>query len=111
MIFVNHFLNVETKPLEAMKTFALLISPFAPHFAEEVWERMGGSETITYESWPKFDAEKIREENVEIVLQVNSKIKDRITVPVGTSADALEQIAKENVLVKGSIDGEKRSER
>ena len=105
MVFVNEFLNLETKPKVAMESFAVLISPFAPHFAEEVWQRLGGEETIANATWPEYDPEKIKVDEVEIVLQVNSKIKDRITVPAGASAEELEKIALENELVKGLIEG------
>ena len=105
MVFVNEFLNAETKPKAAMEAFALLASPFAPHFAEEVWRRLGHEGTIADEAWPEFDPEKIKVDEIEIVLQVNSKIKDRITVPAGASAEELETIAMENEMVRGLIEG------
>ncbi len=107
MIFVNEFLNVETKPKKAIEGFALLISPFAPHFAEEIWNRIGHEETIIYQLWPEYDPEKTQVDEIEIVLQVNSKIKDRITVPAGSTPDELEKIALENEMVKGLVDGKR----
>lgn len=105
MIFVNEFIGAETKPKSAMETFALLISPFAPHFAEEVWRHLGHDESITYQAWPEFDPEKIKEDEIEIVLQVNSKIKDRMKVAAGTPASELEKLATENEAVAKLIDG------
>ena len=106
MIFVNEFLNLETKPRQAMETFALLLSPFAPHFAEEVWSRLGHrAGTVSTESWPKFDPAKIAEDTVEIVLQVNSRIRDRISVPAGADAAELERLALENEQVRSILDG------
>ena len=106
MIFVNEFLNLETKPLEAMRSFAILLSPFAPHFAEEIWARLGEEEgSISRTPWPAFDPEKIMEDEIEIVLQVNSKIRDRIMVPADADADALEKIALQNEEVSAQVEG------
>ncbi len=105
MIFVNEFIGAETKPKEAIETFALLISPFAPHFAEEVWGRLGHAESISSVPWPEYDPEKIREDEVEIVVQVNSKIRDRMKVPAGMPADELEKLVKASEGVAKLIDG------
>ena len=93
MVFVNEFLGAATKPVAAMRAFAILLSPFAPHMAEELWRMLGNTASIADAAWPEHDPEKIREEEIEIVLQVNSKIKDRLTVPVGSSAEELETLA------------------
>jgi leucyl-tRNA synthetase len=105
MVFVNEFLNVDTKPRKAMRAFAVLMSPYAPHFAEELWEHLGEEGSVSRAEWPQHDPDKLIADEVEIVLQVNSKIKDRIKVPAGASADALEKIALENDQVAQLIEG------
>ena len=106
MIFVNEFLNSEVKPLEAMRAFTILISPFAPHFAEEAWSRLTeGDLSIARVDWPTFDPAKIVEDEIEIVLQINSKIRGRVMVPADADRGALEKIALENSVVAGEIDG------
>jgi leucyl-tRNA synthetase len=94
MIFVNHLSKQEIRPKSAVEKFLLVLSPFAPHIAEELWERLGHTNTLAYEPWPKYDKDLIREKEVELVVQVNGKIKDRIVV----SADASEEQIKQNAL-------------
>jgi leucyl-tRNA synthetase len=66
---------------EAIETIALLLSPFAPHFAEEIWEALGFTDSIIKKSWPDYDPEAVKEEEILIVIQVNGKLRDRITIP------------------------------
>jgi leucyl-tRNA synthetase len=105
MVFVNEFLNVPEKPRAAMEAFVRILSPYAPHIAEEMWARLGHEGTIAYEPWPEFDAAKVAEADIEIVLQVNSKIRERMRVPAGTNADELERIALANEAVRILIEG------
>jgi leucyl-tRNA synthetase len=105
MIFVNEFINAAEKPREAMENFVILLAPFAPHIAEELWARMGHSQTIAYEPWPQYDESKIAEDEIEIVLQVNSKIREKVMVPAGTDGGTLEQIALDNQTIRTLIDG------
>ncbi len=105
MIFVNEFINAEEKPREAMEAFTILLAPFAPHVAEELWARLGHEGTLSYHPWPQFDPSRITEDDVEIVLQVNSKIKAKTRVPVGTEIEALERIALESEEIQALIAG------
>lgn len=105
MIFVNEFINAEEKPRAAMEAFVKLLSPFAPHLAEEIWSRFGHAGTIAYEPWPEFDPAKIVEDEVEIVLQVNSKIKEKVRVAVGTDIAELEQLALGHESIQRLIEG------
>jgi leucyl-tRNA synthetase len=66
---------------EAIETIALLLSPFAPHFAEEIWEALGFTDSIIKKSWPDYDPEAVKEEEILIVIQVNGKLRDRMTIP------------------------------
>lgn len=105
MIFVNEFTKVLEKPGQAMESFAILLSPFAPHIAEEIWSRTGHEGTIADVPWPAFDASKIVEDSVEVVLQVNSKIRAKIQVPIDTAAGELERMAMGAEGVRRAIEG------
>ena len=107
MIFVNEFLNAEVKPRKAMESFVLLVAPFAPHIAEELWEKLGHTETLAYADWPVHDASKIAEDMVEMVIQVNGKVRSKIPVPVDTDEEVLKKIVLEDANVKRHLDGKK----
>ncbi len=87
MIFVNAFTNAETIPLSAMRTFLILLNPFAPHISSELWERLSAefgdaSGDVTQQSWPAYDERLLIEDEVEIVIQINGKLRDRIKMPI-----------------------------
>jgi len=94
MIFVNHLIKLETRPKKAIETFTLLLAPLSPHIAEEIWQMLGHTNTLAYESWPKFDENLAKEKEIELAVQVLGKIKDKIVV----SADADEDEIKEKAL-------------
>ena len=93
MEFTNFFLKCETRPREAMEKLVLLLAPYAPHLAEELWQLLGHGQSLAYEPWPTFDEAKIREDSVEVPVQINGKLRSRVVVPVGISAAELEQVA------------------
>jgi leucyl-tRNA synthetase len=93
MIFINEAYKQESLSLAGMKQFVQLLSPIAPHIAEELWEKLGGTQSLTYEPWPKYDEQWTMDEEVEIVIQVNGKIIDRMNVAVDTEAEVLEASA------------------
>ena len=105
MVFVNEFIGLPEKPREAMESFTKLLSPFAPHIAEELWLRLGHDRSIAREPWPDYDEAKLGESEVEIVLQVNSKIKEKVQVPAGTAGTDLERIALDNETIRTLIEG------
>jgi leucyl-tRNA synthetase len=105
MIFVNEVTAQEARPRRLLEPFALVLAPYAPHLAEELWEKLGHKQTLAYEPWPKYDAALLREDTVTIVLQVNGKLRDRIEVPVQSSREELERLARENARVKEQIAG------
>ena len=107
MIFVNEFLNSAVKPRRAMESFVLLLAPFAPHIAEELWEKLGHTESLAYEGWPVHDASKIAEEMVEMVVQVNGKVRSKIPVPVDTDEEILKKMVLDDANVKRHLDGKK----
>jgi leucyl-tRNA synthetase len=94
MEFCNFFTRQTQRPRAAMEPFVLLLSPFAPHIAEELWQALGHAETLAYETWPRWDEAKIREDEVEIVVQINGKVREKIRVPADAGRDALEKAAR-----------------
>ncbi len=80
-----------------METIAVLLSPFAPHMAEELWEMLGHTESVFTESWPGYDEAAMKESTVEIVLQVNGKVRGRISIPADADKDSVLGIAKETL--------------
>jgi leucyl-tRNA synthetase len=79
---------------EAIETTVLLLSPIAPHIAEELWRMLGHQESITKEIWPTYDADAAKEEEMVIVIQVNGKLRNRLTVPVSASEDEIKASAR-----------------
>ena len=107
MIFVNEATKLETRPRKLMEGFVLLLAPFAPHLAEELWERLGHPSSLAYEPWPVFDPAKAAESQVEIVLQVNGKLRSKITVEVDTPSEELERLAMEDAVLRKYTDGKR----
>jgi leucyl-tRNA synthetase len=66
---------------EVIETITLLLSPFVPHFAEEIWEALGFTDSVIKKPWPDYDPEAVKEEEILIVIQVNGKLRDRMTIP------------------------------
>ncbi len=93
MIFVNAFTTAETIPLSAMRTFLVLLNPFAPHLSSELWENLKSPGQITAQSWPDYDEKFLVEDEVEIVVQVNGKVRDRMTMSVQASEDEIKKAA------------------
>jgi leucyl-tRNA synthetase len=100
MIFVNEMEKSEYVALATYSTFLVLLSPFAPHIAEELWLCLGGRNSITFEMWPKANPKFLKEESVEIVVQVNGKLRARLRVAVGMEQGEIERLAREDEGVK-----------
>jgi leucyl-tRNA synthetase len=105
MIFVNEFLNAETKPRPAMEAFVLLLSPFAPHIAEELWELLGHRGTLAYHPWPAFDEAKTQVAEIEIAVQVNGKVRGKFGAPPDSPEEFLRERALAETGVKQHIAG------
>jgi leucyl-tRNA synthetase len=105
MIFVNEFLNADPKPFKAMETFVLLLGPFAPHLAEELWSKLGHAQSLAYAPWPAYDEAKTRESTVEIVVQVNGKVRGKISTPPGTADDVVRDLAMREEGVQRHLEG------
>jgi leucyl-tRNA synthetase len=105
MIFVNHLTKQTVRPKSVIEKFVLILSPFAPHIAEELWEKLGHAETLAYEPWPQYDKELIKEKEIELAVQVNGKIKDRIIVSAEADEDAIKQQALASQKVTAALAG------
>ena len=99
MIFVNHYASLKQKPKSAIETFVMLLSPLAPHLAEELWQKLGNAESLAYADWPAYDEQLTKEKEIELAVQVLGKIKDRIVV----AADADEDQIKEKALASEKV--------
>lgn len=104
MVFVNESYKAEALPLEYMEGFVKMLSPVVPHVAEELWQLLGHHETITYAEWPKFDAGKLEEATVQIVLQVNGKVRSHLKVAKDTNKADLEKLALADETMKEWLD-------
>ena len=93
MVFVNEAMTWEVKPVAALRTFLVLLQPFAPHLAEELWSKInppGAGNSLSYQPWPKYDPALLVEDTLEIPVQVNGKLRDVIKVPAGATKEQLE---------------------
>jgi leucyl-tRNA synthetase len=105
--FVNFFHQHDPKPTSVVEPFVLLLSPFAPHLCEELWQLLGHDETLAYEPWPPFDPALTRETELEIPVQVNGKVRSRITVAADATNDVLEKAALADSKIQSQLDGKK----
>ena len=87
----------------------LILSPFAPHMAEELWQLLGHEKTLAYEPWPAADPRWLKEDTVEVPVQVNGKLRGKVTVPAGSDAAATEAAARADAQVAENIAGKSRS--
>jgi leucyl-tRNA synthetase len=114
MEFVNELNQLDKKKAgdaglpvikESLEALATLLSPFAPHMAEELWEALGHSEGMTAVKWPDFDESVAREEEITVVLQINGKLRSRISAPADATTGMLEQAALADSRIQGLIAG------
>ena len=98
MVFVNAFINAPSVPVSVIRTFLILLSPFAPHIASELWEKMREKFAVTPadltdQPWPEHDERLLVEDEVEIIVQVNGKVRDRFRAPLGANEEELKATA------------------
>ena len=110
MVFVNEAMTWETKPVSVLRDFLILLQPFAPHLAEELWAKLHSSfvirhSSLAYAPWPKFDPALLVESEIEVPVQVNGKLRDVIKVPAAADSAALEAAAKASGKVQQFIAG------
>ena len=106
MVFTNEASNWDLRPLSVLNDFLLLLAPFAPHIAEELHAKAnGGDRSIAYCAWPSFNEEYLVETSVEMAVQVNGKVRDRLQVPVDMDKADIERLALNSENVKRHTDG------
>jgi leucyl-tRNA synthetase len=105
MVFINEAYKAETLPKAYVEGFVQLLAPIAPHITEELWRKLGHEDSISYVQWPSFDESKLVDNEVEIVLQVNGKVKAKVMIPRDMNKDDLEKTAMENEDIKSQIEG------
>ncbi len=107
MIFTNEFSRLEKMPREAAEDFVKVLSPFAPHIAEELWEILGHSNTLAYEEWPAYNEEFIKVDEIEILVQIKGKPKARMMMSADVSQDEMRDLALSNPDVRKEVEGKK----
>ena len=107
MIFTNEFSKLEKMPREAAEDFVKVLSPFAPHIAEELWEILGHSKTLAYGEWPAYDEEFIKVDEIEILVQIKGKPKARMMMSSDISQDEMGNLALSNPYVQKEMAGKK----
>ena len=105
MEFTNFFTKQEKRPRVVMEQFVLLLSPFAPHIAEELWQVLGHDRTLAYEPWPVCDQSLLVEDEVEIPVQFKGKVKAKVKVPADADQAKIEEIARADDKVAALLDG------
>jgi leucyl-tRNA synthetase len=111
MILVNALTNTPAKSLSALRTLLVLLNPFAPHLTSELWQTLakkfpGADDDITEQPWPEHDERLLVEDEIEIVLQVNGKLRDKMTVALDATDAALEAAALANKKVQNAVGGQ-----
>ncbi|WP_437194117.1 leucine--tRNA ligase [Planctomicrobium sp. SH527] len=105
MEFTNAFTGMDVRPKSCLSQFVLLVAPFAPHIAEELWEVLGNKESLTYAPWPVFDPTKVVETEIEIPVQINGKLKTKLKVPADADQAALQKYAEADEAVQSQLAG------
>ena len=105
MVFVNEAHKVDTMPKAYAEGLVQLLAPIAPHMMEELWSKFGHNESISYAKWPTYDESKLVSDTVEIIVQVNGKLRDKLEVATDTDKAKLEELARNDEKVQKFIDG------
>ncbi len=105
MEFTNEISGQDPRPKAVLEPFVLLLSPFAPHMAEECWQLLGHDQTLAYEPWPKFDETYLVETEIEIPVQVNGKLRAKVKVPADADESAIQSAAEQDASVMKHLEG------
>ena len=103
MEFVNFFTKETERPKSSMETLVLMLSPLAPHISEELWQLLGHSESLAYEPWPEFDESLTVDDTIEIPVQVNGKVRSKVSVAADASKDDMLTAAKDDEKISEAI--------
>ncbi len=105
MIFVNAVYKEGKCPKTYAEGLIKMLSPICPHIGEEIWEQLGHTETIAYESWPTYDEAKTADDEIEVIVQINGKLRGKILVPVDMDKNEVLALAKADEKVAAAIEG------
>ncbi|MBU2512480.1 leucine--tRNA ligase [bacterium] len=104
MIMCNDLVNADRLNINTIKTFVLLLSPFAPHLGEELWQRLGASNSLAYEEWPEYDETKLVKDSYSIPVQVNGKLRDNVTIRTDCNQEEAFSVARASSKIKKYLD-------
>jgi leucyl-tRNA synthetase len=105
MIFTNHLFGLDAPPREGLEKLVLCLSPFAPHLAEELWQRLGHSASVSAAPWPSFDPALCVDDVVELAVQINGKVRARVTLAPDATEEQARQVALEDAAVVAALSG------
>jgi leucyl-tRNA synthetase len=105
MEFTNHLTPLPVRPRAVLEPFVLLLSPFAPHLAEELWRALGHKSTLAYEPWPKYDPELTKADEIEVPVQINGKLRAKLTVPADIDEATMRETALADPRIRSLING------
>ena len=105
MEFTNFMSHEDCRPESVLQPFVLLLSPFAPHIAEELWHALGGESTLAYEPWPTFDEALLVEDTIELPIQFNGKLKAKLKVASGLDKTGMQAAAEADAAVQKQLEG------
>ena len=105
MVLVNELYKIESFPKEVAVALVKMLGPYVPHLAEELWERMGNTQSLGKVSWPSFEQELTIDNEMEMVFQINGKVRSKATVSTGITKEAALLMAKEDEKIKAWLEG------
>ncbi len=105
MIFVNEANKWNDIPLDVVKTFLILVNPFAPHISEELWQRLNLTEELTVQNWPSYKDELLEVDEVEWVIQINGKIREKLKASKSTARETIEEMARQQGRIPSLLEG------
>ena len=105
MVFVNHFTKNKSRPRQCLKPFVQLLNPFAPHLAEELWEKIGETQSLTYAPWPMYDENYAQDDLITIAIQVLGKTRGTVQVAADADQATVEAAAREVATVAAQLAG------
>jgi leucyl-tRNA synthetase len=105
MVFVNEMNQLDTRPRAVLETFVLLLAPYAPHLAEELWSRLGHDSSLAYATWPEADPRYLVTDTITVVVQVNGKLRAQLEVPAEAEEDAVLDLAASHEKIVPWLEG------
>jgi len=105
MEFMNEVTNWSVRPVSIMRPFVLLLSPLAPHLAEELWQLLGGKSSLAFEPWPTFDPTLVEDSVIDVPIQINGKLRGKITVAAQADQAAIEAAARHEDGIVSQLQG------